>query len=249
MERITLENQGSSIAILRLSNGITNAIDAVMVSELAETSRKISKEFEGMVLAGGEKFFSIGFDLPSIISFNRSRMSDFFTDFNNLVLNLYTMPIPTCCAIAGHATAGGGILALAGDYRVIATGKKFIGLNEIKLGVPVPYLADLILRQIINDRAANKMLYTGEFIMPSEAKEIGLVDDIYPQEALERKAIETVSNIAALPRAAFSAIKANRTENIRLKYQASLQSANETFLDLWFSEPVRERLKEAAQKF
>ncbi|MFH2057592.1 MAG: enoyl-CoA hydratase-related protein [Pseudomonadota bacterium] len=73
-------------------------------------------------------------------------MVDFFQRFNQLTLDLYTLPLPTACAISGHAIGGRNILALTGDYRFMAEGKKRIGLNEIQLGVPVPYLADLILR-------------------------------------------------------------------------------------------------------
>jgi len=46
--------------------------------------------------------------------------------------------MPTACAVAGHATGGGNIFALAGDYRFMVEGRKVIGLNEVNLGVPVP---------------------------------------------------------------------------------------------------------------
>ena len=58
----------------------------------------------------------------------------------------------------------------------MAEGKKRIGLNEIQLGVPVPYLADLILRQIVGDRTATEMLYTGAIMPAAAALEVGLVD-------------------------------------------------------------------------
>ena len=51
--------------------------------------------------------------------------------------------------VAGHAVAGGCVLALATDLRLIAAGKKLIGLNEVTIGLPVPYLADLALRQLV----------------------------------------------------------------------------------------------------
>ena len=53
--------------------------------------------------------------------------------------------MPTACAIVGHATAGGAIFALSSDFRFMSTGRKFIGFNEVKIGVPVPYPADLFL--------------------------------------------------------------------------------------------------------
>jgi Delta3-Delta2-enoyl-CoA isomerase len=248
VKRVEIEDRGK-VAILRLNNGVTNAINPQLVEDLSEALFKIRKEFQGVVLAGGDKFFSIGFDLPALVSVGRGEMSEFFYKFNELVLHLFTFPLPVCALISGHAVAAGCILALTGDYRFSAGEKKFIGLNEIKLGVPVPYLADLMLRQTVCDRAATQMLYRGEYMTSSEARGIGLVDEVLPKEDAEGQAVEMVSKIANLPGAAFSAIKANRVEAVRLRYEANYKSQNEFFLDCWFTGPVQALLKEASQKF
>jgi enoyl-CoA hydratase/carnithine racemase len=248
MKHVTIDRRGK-VAVLHLDNGDTNPISPKLVDDLLEAQTIIRKDFGGMVLTGSSKFFCIGFDLPSLVHFDRTQMSDFLRKFNGLVLNLYTLPVPTCCAVAGHAIAGGNILMLASDFRLAASGKKLIGLNEIKLGVPVPYLADLILRQLIGDRAATGMLYSGEFITTSDAKKTGLVDDVVSPEDVEAMAIEKVMKIADLPQAAFSEIKANRTEAIRSLYEQNCRRKDEYFLDCWFSDPVQALMKEAAKKF
>ena len=112
-----------------------------------------------MVLAGGTKFFSIGLNLPELIGLNRKEMAEFWERFTQTVFGLYTLPMPTVCAVCGHAVAGGNILALTCDYRIGSTENRKIGLNEILLGLPVPYLADLMLRQVSGDRAATERLY------------------------------------------------------------------------------------------
>ncbi len=248
MKRVEIEDRGK-VAILRMNNGVTNAIDPELVKDLSEALFRVEKEFQGMVLAGGDKFFSIGFDLPLLVDFKREEMSEYYRRFNDLALSLFTFSSPVCCLLAGHAVAGGCILALTGDYRFSAAGKKFIGLNEIKLGVPVPYLADLMLRQIASDRAATQILYRGEYMTPLEAKEIGLVDEVLSTEDVERQAVEMVSEMAGLQRGAFSAIKANRVQAVRSRYEANHQQADERFLDCWFTESVQVLLKEASQKF
>jgi enoyl-CoA hydratase/carnithine racemase len=202
-----------------------------------------------MVLCGGEKFFSIGFDLPALIKMNRPEMSDFFYKFSQLTLDLYAIPFPSACVISGHAIAGGNILALTCDYRFAAAESKKIGLNEIKLGVPVPYLADMILRQIVGERAATRMMYSGEFISLADAASIGLIDETCPAERLKQTAIERVAGLAALHAQAFSAIKTNRIEGIKNNYKKNSRSKNEIFLDCWFSESTQKTLKTASQKF
>jgi len=248
MENVKIEAHGS-VAILRLNNGVTNAISSELVSDLSVALGQIKSEFKGMVLAGGTKFFSIGLELPGLLQLDHRSMDDFWSKFNQVTLDLYTLPIPTGCAIGGHAIAGGAILALTCDYRYISTGRKLIGLNEIKIGLPVPYLADLILRQIVGDRAATKMEYSGEFLEPEEAQLIGLADSVHSLAELEDQIREKVAEISELPPYGFTFIKENRTAEIRLLFEENRQRKADIFLSCWFDPPVRELLNEAAKKF
>jgi enoyl-CoA hydratase/carnithine racemase len=243
-----VEHQGN-VAVLTLNNGVTNPIGPDLVNELSENLHEIRNEASGMVLCGGEKFFSIGFDLPVLIKMNRPEMSDFFYQFNQLTLDLYTVPFPSACAVAGHAIAGGNILALACDYRFAVPDTKKIGVNEIRLGLPVPYLADMILRQIVGDRAATRMLYTGEFLSLADAASIGLIDATCSAERLRSTATEKITGLAAFDTRAFSAIKMNRIEVIRGSYERNGTTKNEIFLDCWFSESTQKILKATAEKF
>ena len=72
MPKAVIEERGS-IAILRMQNGVTNPIGPGLVSALETSLTTVEKEFQGVVLAGGEKFFSIGFNLPVLISYDRKR--------------------------------------------------------------------------------------------------------------------------------------------------------------------------------
>lgn len=248
MPVISLEDHGI-VAILRLNNGKTNAINGQLVHDMYETLNEIANQYQGLVLAGGDNFFSIGLDLPALLQLDRAEMSEFWHAFNQLAFDLFTLPMPTVCALSGHAVAGGNVLALTCDYRLAGSEKKQIGLNEIKLGVPVPYLADLILRQTIGDREATQMTFQGQFMPFEDALKIGLIDDIFSPEEVEEQAINKAALLAEFPKQAFAALKAHRVEDISLKYQEHGTSRNEIFLDCWFSKPVQKLLQEAAQKF
>jgi enoyl-CoA hydratase/carnithine racemase len=248
MALITVESQ-QKIATLRLTNGVTNPLSPDLIDELSQAVPKIKKECKGLVLAGGEKFFSIGFDLPKLLGLDRVGMSSFFYKFNQTLLDLFTLPIPTACAIKGHAVGGGKTLLLTCDYRFAASGRTLIGLNEIKLGVPTPYLPDLILRQIAGDLVASNMLYRGEFIESSDAMKKGIIHEVLPKEEVEKKALERVAELSNLPRYAYAATKANRVEIIRSRYETNCRTKNEEFLDYWFSPPTQLLLNEGAKKF
>ncbi len=164
-------------------------------------------------------------------------------------MELYTLPKPTIAAITGHAIAGGCILALCCDYRIIAQERKLMGLNEIKLGVPVPYLADCVLRQLVGIRYAREIMDTGEFYSPEESQAVGLVDQVYPLEQVLQKTIEKAELLGSQPELAFATIKRNRVEEIEIQVEKYAEEKTRIFLDCWYSDEVRKRLTAAMEKF
>jgi len=248
MAMVNIESH-DDVAVLQLNNGVTNAISPELVDDLTNAIKRIKSEYKGLVLAGGEKFFCIGLDLPALIQLDRPGMADFYFRFNRAVLDLYTLPLPTACAIAGHATAGGAIMALSCDFRYVCPGRKFIGLNEVKIGVPVPYLADLILRQVVGDRCATELMFSGEFVEPEQARRIGLVDEIFSAEDLKEKAVAKIAGLAALPAYGLEVVKKNRVEALRRGYEEVRPADSDMFLNCWFNPAVQTLLKAAAKKF
>jgi enoyl-CoA hydratase/carnithine racemase len=248
MPLVELENY-DAVAVLRLANGVTNAIGPAVVDDLEVAFKEIKDCYKGMVLTGGKKFFSIGLSLPELLTMNRNEMGVFWSRFEEVVLELYSLPMPTVCAIAGHAPAAGTILALACDFRFIATGRNLLGLNEIKLGLPVPYLADRMLRKIVCDRAAKIAEYEGELMMPEEAKNIGLVDEILPTEEVEKKAIEKIAEIPSQNFFGIKVMKQCRGAELRTQFLSERASINEAFMDCWFHPSVQSLLREASKTF
>ena len=241
--------QTDDIALVTLNNGITNAIGPELVLDLSQALDFIRKQAKGVILCGGEKFFSIGFDLPALIEFNRDEMSIFFSGFNRLVLKLYTYPLPTLCAMKGHTIAGGAILASACDFRYAGSVNKKTGLNETSLGIPVPYLADMILRHLLSSATANDLLSNGRLLSFAEAKAVGLIDHTSSQENLYREALEQVSKYISVAAPEFTVTKNCRTASIQHKYAMHHLDHNKKFLDCWFSASAQRKLRAAIDYF
>lgn len=246
---IVTQTYHDKIAILRMANGATNPISPDLIDEMADALAEIKDKARGLILCGGEKFFCIGFDLPHLLKLDRSAMSDFLLKFNELTASLFMLPMPLVCALSGHAVAGGCILALTGDYRVASTEKKKIGLNEIKLGVPVPHLADMMLRHIVGQRHADRMMLEGAYLSFKQAEEIGLIDEIISTDNIEQHAMEKIADAASHPSQAFAAIKASKVEQTRARYEKNRETSIRVFLDCWFSETTQTLLNEASRNF
>jgi len=251
MELIRREDH-DRIALLKLSRSVTNALDPPLIHELTEKVQESGDdpEVHGVVLnSSSDKFFSIGFDIPELYGLSRQEFTAFFKAFNRLCMLLYTLPKPTVVAIPGHAIAGGCILALCCHYRFIAEGRKLMGLNEVKLGVPVPYPADRILRQVVGARTARHIMDTGEFYEPEALRQMGMVDQVLPLEQVLQKAIEKAESLGAFSPSAFMMIKRNRVEDVEAEVLQRSAEKERLFVEGWYSDETRKLLLEAMKKF
>lgn len=240
------------VFLIKLSKGVTNALDLPLVNELTTTLQTVKNnpDVHALVLgSSSDKFFSIGFDIPQLFELSQQDFQHFYQAFNRVCIELFTLPKPTVAAITGHAVAGGCILTLCCDYRFIADGRKLMGLNEIKLGVPVPYPGDCILRHLVGVRHARDIMDTGDFYQPEALLDMGVVDQVLPQEQVQPESIEKAALLGALPQEAFAIIKRNRVEPIETQIRSRLEKKEQLFLEHWYSHEVRERLKAAMEKF
>jgi enoyl-CoA hydratase/carnithine racemase len=248
---VLLETQGK-VGIVKLNHGLTNAINIDLVNQLSDILQrvKVDRQIRGLVLtSSNEKFFSNGFNIPELIELSSDDLRYFYSTFNQMCVDLYTFPRPTIAAVTGHAIAGGCILALCCDYRFIAQGRKLMGLNEIKLGLPVPYVADCILRNLAGWRNAREIMDSGDFYLPEVSSQLGLVDQVLPLEGVISEAMELVDNIGSFPEDAFMAIKRNRVEDIQGQILEKLEEKEKIFIQCWFSAEGQRLLKEAVSKF
>ncbi len=245
-------NYSGAVALIELNGGVTNALSPELVRELADTFDAVrdAPEARALVLSSAnDKFFSIGWDLPRLYGLDEEGFRAFFETFTRACMTLYTMPKPTVACLRGHAVAGGCILAICCDYRVIAKGHKLMGLNEIKLGVPIPYAADCILQSIVGPREARDIEESGEFYEPDVSLKKGLVDEVVPPDAVAARATGRAEDLGAMPPEAYAAIKANRVEGVEARITAGRKKKQEEFIEMWYREEARRRLQEAMEKF
>src|SRR5688500_15390522 len=115
---------------LRLARAPVNALNPELCLELGAMVRAASADgVQGLVLSGGPKVFSAGLDVPYLLSLGEDRpaLMAAWESFFDAARALAAFPAPVVAAIAGHAPAGGCVLALCCDYRVLAGGPFRIG--------------------------------------------------------------------------------------------------------------------------
>jgi enoyl-CoA hydratase/carnithine racemase len=130
-----------AIVELRLARAPVNALDpALCTRDCARAGRGRRGGAQGIVLSGGPKVFSAGLDVPFLLGLgdDRAALMAAWEAFFGAARALAESPVPIAAALAGHAPAGGCVLALCCDYRVMAEGPYRIGLNETQVGLVAP---------------------------------------------------------------------------------------------------------------
>jgi enoyl-CoA hydratase len=232
------------VAVVRLQAGKGNAMNPAFL-EAAGAALDKTTGAGAVVLTGYERFFCAGLDLVSLYEFSRGQMSAFMGLFDRLVLRLFTWPRPMVAAINGHAIAGGCILALACDVRVMARGEFRMGLNEIELGLPLPISALEVARASIPQAHLDTLLYGGQLYGPDEMSAKGIVDGLANSETVVSESLEVAQHLAAKPSAAFTQIKACLRRPFAERIEASIRANADRFTDAWFHQDARARIAEA----
>jgi enoyl-CoA hydratase/carnithine racemase len=150
--------------------------------------------------------------------------------------------VPVAAAIGGHSPAGGAVLAINCDYRVMAQGDFKIGLNEVRVGIPLPPVLLRILRRVVGERQSERLAVGGLMVDAQEALRIGLVDEIVPIEQVTQAALLWCRSMLELPAHAMSATRARaRSSLVELLSQPQGEVAEVT--ELWFAPETQAALQ------
>lgn len=237
MEFVQLQKR-DGIATLTLARGKVNAINGPVVDQMHERLRSLEHdpEAKAVVLTGAGRFFSFGFDVPEFLSFDKAQFTQFLTRFTDLHTHLFLYPKPVVAALNGHTIAGGCMLALACDLRVMAAGKGKISLNELCFGASVFAGITEMLRFAVGSANAAKVLYSGSMYSAEEAKSIGLVDEVMAEQDLIGAAFKTASTLGSKYPPAFAGIKSLLRKTVAEDITRRQSDSIREFVDIWYSE-------------
>ena len=248
MKTITIQKEDHGVARLIINSGRGNPITPQFVQELNQAmDQLLTSPPRALVIdANGAKIFSGGFALPIIAEWKRDKLWAFFTDFLKGMHKILEIQCPTVTAIEGHAIAGGFILSLASDFRVVRKEGVKLGLSEVDLGVAVPAGARTLLETRTSVPDALWLSATGELISPQRALEIKLAVSL-SDNPLE-KAIEIATMLAQKPGEGAAVTRVLTNKPILERMHLETERGKQAFLDTWFSEVGQQCIQGLAAK-
>jgi enoyl-CoA hydratase/carnithine racemase len=202
-----LRHEGD-IVELQMARAPVNALDPTLCGALeAGIVEAVASGARGLVLSGNPKVFSAGLDVPHLLSLgeDRAALTTAWESFFAAARALAACPVPVVAALAGHAPAGGCVLALCCDYRVMGLSPDpekplRIGLNETQVGLVAPEGIQHLMRRAIGPHRAEVLLMTGELVDAQRALAIGLVDELIAPEDVTTRALAWLRALLQLPR-------------------------------------------------
>ena len=245
MSCVEAVGHAGGIVELKLARPPVNALDPGLCRDLRSAlNAAVIAEARGIVLSGGPKVFSAGLDVPYLLSLgdDRAALLAAWEAFFGAARDLAQCPVPVAAAIAGHAPAGGCVLALCCDYRVMAEGPYRIGLNETQVGLVAPEGIQSLLRRVVGAHLSERLLVGGELVDSARAQAIGLVDELASIDEVATRARLWLETLLALPRQPVLQTRAIARADVI----ASLQPERirlEAFIDAWSAPDTQAGLK------
>jgi enoyl-CoA hydratase/carnithine racemase len=203
MPDLTSYALADGIATITLDDGKVNALSPAMLGELAGRFDQAQEDDAVVVLTGRPRTFSAGFDLRC----EPERWPEMLTAGARTAERLLAFPRPVLAACNGNAIAMGAFLLLAADVRIGAAGDFRIGLNEVAIGLTVPWFGIELARHRLTPPAFDRCTLTGVLLDPPDARAAGFLDRVVEPDELAAAALAGARELAGLDRAAHAATK------------------------------------------
>ncbi|MGD8347447.1 MAG: enoyl-CoA hydratase/isomerase family protein [Lysobacterales bacterium] len=245
---LEIHNHGS-VREIQMARPRANAMNNEMVNALNTELKSAAKEADAVVLSGLPGMFSAGLDVPELLDFERPAFTDFWHRFIDVQRTIATLPVPIAFAMTGHAPAGGILLGVLGDYRIMPRGPFKTGLNEVHIGLVVPEPPFEALVHLVGSHAADRIISEGRLMLAEEAEKIGLVDELADSvEAVVPRAIEWCEERLALPRDAMLQTREMARRYLHEFFDGYDEARGDNFIDIWFSEGTQRSLRGLVEK-
>jgi len=237
-------NEG--IARIALRRGKVNAINETVVDELTDCFRKLSFDpaVKAVIFTGEGKFFTFGFDIPEFLGYSKEAFVRYLTKFTGLYADIFLYPKPVVAALNGHTIAGGCMLAIACDWRIMVQGSAKISLNEINFSSSVFAGSVEMMKLWLGQKKAENALLGGAMYSPEEARDLGLIDQIVSRDDLDSEAGKKAREYASQDSAAFTSIKKLLRKPAAEEMMKRERESILEFVDIWYSENTWNNLKE-----
>ena len=215
----------NNIATLTFDDGKANAVGPQFLDDInTGLDRAQAEQVGAVILRGREGIFSGGFDLEEFKKGVELGMTMVGRGFD-LLVRLYSFPLPLVAACTGHGVAMGAFIIMACDSRIGSRGNFKISLPETAIGMALTPLLLALTAARISRQHMTRVALQSEVYNPEQAVEAGFIDEAVEADLLDARAMEVALKLANLPQAQYAANKLSIRAN-------TLQAMNDDLAEM-----------------
>lgn len=227
---------------IRLEGPGKNSLSTALMEQTLAAVREAGDA--PIFMTGAGDTFSAGLNLKEVVALDEPGLTKFLGVLEDLVQALYEHPGPTVAFVNGHAIAGGCVMMLCCDVRVMTSREGArVGLNEVALGLRFPPRTLMMCKSRVPGPSLARVLLESELYSAKEAVELGLVDVI----AEEDNARARLEKLAAHPRDAYASAKRALRGTLDVPDAEQRRFVTDA-LPKWASPELKERLRAVLKK-
>jgi len=187
-----------SVAILRFDDGKANAVSHVFLDDINIGLDRAQQEARAVVLRGRQGIFSAGFDLAEFKKGPEATVALARRGLE-LLVRLYSLPLPLVAACSGHGIAMGAFILLACDTRIGIRGDFRISMPETAIGMDLPPPIMALTASRLSKRHLTRAAIQAEVYSPEAAIDAGFLDEVVAAEELDARALAVATRLGKLP--------------------------------------------------
>jgi len=212
----------NNIAIFTFDDGKANVVGLQFLDDInAGLDRAEQENAGGVILRGREGMFSAGFDLGEFKKGPEAGTAMVKRGFE-LLVRLYSFPLPIVAACTGHGIAMGAFMIMASDSRIGTRGKFKLSLPETAIGMDLPPILVELAASRISPQHLTRVAIQSEVYDPDRALEAGFLDEVVEADELDARAQAVAEKLAQLPQQQYGANKLSVRAGTLKAMQASL---------------------------
>ena len=197
----------NNIVTITFDDGKVNAVGLTFLEDINTALDRAETEQAGaVILRGREGMYSAGFDLGEF----KKGPAEGFTMVQRgfeLLLRLYSYPLPLVAACTGHGIAMGAFIIMACDYRIGSRGRFKMSLPETAIGMELPAILVELASSRISKRHLTRVALQSEVYNPDQAVDAGFIDEVVEADELTARTVEVAQKLAQLPQKHYGANK------------------------------------------
>ena len=236
-------NIDDGILTLRLAHKKANALDIELLEALLGELNRVDDDVHAVVLTGAGSIFCAGVDLIRLTQEGSAYVQRFLPLLSRFLRALFAFPKPIVAACNGHAIAGGCVIVLACDVRLMAQGTGKIGVAELLVGVPFPSAALETVRFVVPQNRLQQLVYSGRTLEPDDALASGFVDEVVAAADLQTRAQTIARQLAAIPAESFRLTKRYLRADALARMDAGKDN-DAAALEIWSSAQIHARIRD-----